>query len=212
VSAAVELDVLRRAVPGARTAWEPVQWPYAAVQQTVAGRRAAATALVEAGAERRVVPRGSDGRPCFPRGFAGSIAHTSRLAVAIVVPGAAGVGIDIESEDVSARVARFILREPERRALLRPAGRYSARDLFAAKEAAFKALSGAAVCDGLPFWRIALTPAGGALLASCGEVSARVRVRSGDASLAVAIRRPDEPRRAVGGSRLDQVSEREEET
>ncbi|MFC8720834.1 4'-phosphopantetheinyl transferase superfamily protein, partial [Kitasatospora sp. NPDC057198] len=136
----------------------------------------------------RVVPRGPGGRPCFPRGFAGSVSHTDRLAVAVVLPGAAGVGVDIESAAIGPRVAAFVLRERERLELLPPAGKYAPRDLFAAKEAAFKALSGAGPPGDLLFWRIELRPAGGALTASYRGVPVTVWTSSvEDLSLAVAV-------------------------
>jgi 4'-phosphopantetheinyl transferase EntD len=189
--AAVELEVPAGAVAtGAWTEWRPVRRPYGPLQQSAAGRRAAAAALAATGAVDRVVLRDPDGRPRFPRGFAGSIAHTDRLAVSMVVPGAAAVGVDIESAVISPRVARFVLRERERRMLLPPAGEYTPRELFAAKEAAFKALYGTGTLDGFLFWRIELSLPDGALIASYRGVPVPVWVRSKeDLSLAVAIRR-----------------------
>jgi 4'-phosphopantetheinyl transferase EntD len=154
-------------VEGAR----PVPWPYGRDQQFAAGRCAAAAALASAGSAVRVVARETGGRPAFPPGYAGSIAHTDRLAVAVVVPGASGVGVDIEDAEISARVTRFVLREEERRALL---GHYTARELFAAKEAAFKAMND----DGLLFWRIGLEQAGGTLIASHRGEAVPVWVRT----------------------------------
>jgi 4'-phosphopantetheinyl transferase EntD len=160
----------------------PVLSPYGRAQQFAAGRCAAAAALASAGSAVRVVAREPDGRPAFPPGFAGSIAHTDRLAVAVVVPGAAAVGVDIEDAEISARVAGFVLREGERRTLL---DRYTARELFAAKEAAFKAMNG----DGLLFWRIELEQSNGTLIASHRGEALPVWVRT-DIGLtkAVAIR------------------------
>jgi 4'-phosphopantetheinyl transferase EntD len=170
-----------------------VRRPYGPPQQFAAGRRAAAAALAATGAADLIVPRDRDGRPHFPRGFAGSISHTDHLAVAVVVPGAAAVGVDIESAVISSRVARFVLRGRERRGLLPPDGAYTPRELFAVKEAAFKALC--ALCasgtpDDLLFWRVELSASGDALIASYRDVSLPVWVRSeADLSLAVAIRR-----------------------
>lgn len=186
---AVGLEVPAGAATDAWTEWRPVRRPYGPLQQFEAGRRAAAAALAAAGAGERTVPRDPDGWPCFPRGFAGSIAHTDRLAVAMVVPGAAAVGVDIESAVISPRVARFILREWERQMLLPPAGDYTPRELFAAKEAAFKALYDTGAQDDFLFWRIELSPSDGALIASYRGVPVPVWVRSeADLSLAVAIR------------------------
>lgn len=163
--------------------------PYGPPQQFEAGRRAAAAALAAAGAADRSVPRESDGRPRFPRGFAGSIAHTDRMAVAVVVPGADAVGVDIESAVISPRAARFVLRERERRMLLPPAGKYTSRELFAAKEAAFKALYSTGTLKEFLFWLIELNQSDGALIASYQGVPVPVWVRSAeDLTLAVAIR------------------------
>jgi 4'-phosphopantetheinyl transferase EntD len=172
------------------TQWRSVRRPYGPSQQFAAGRRAAAAALAASGAADRIVPRESDGRPRFPRGFAGSIAHTDRLAVAVVVPGADAVGVDIESAVICPRVASFVLRGRERRMLLPPAGKYTPRELFAAKEAAFKALYDRGKLDDFLFWWIELTRSDGVLIASYRGASVPVWVRSeSDLSLALAIRR-----------------------
>ncbi|MFI0721872.1 4'-phosphopantetheinyl transferase superfamily protein [Streptomyces sp. NPDC021224] len=184
-------DLPAGAAAGARLAWRPVRRPYGPHEQSAAGRRAAAAALAAAGSARRTVPGGpGGGRPDFPPGFAGSISHTQRLAVALVVPGAAAVGVDAESAEIAPRVARFVLREQERNMLLAPAGEYAARDLFSAKEAAFKALSGIAGTGDFLFWRIELTRSGDALTASYRDVAVPVWIRSTeDLSFAVAILR-----------------------
>lgn len=182
--------------PGAHFQWRPVRPPHGRDEQSAAGRAAVAAALAEAGSTDLVVPREPDGRPRFPQGFAGAIAHTDSVAVAVVVPGAEAVGVDIEDAVISPRVARFVLRDRERDALLRPAGAYSARDLFAAKEAAFKALcslgggGGLGGPDQFLFWWIELDQTDGTLVASYRGVSVPVWVRSEPRlSLAVAIRR-----------------------
>jgi 4'-phosphopantetheinyl transferase EntD len=182
------------AATGARAEWRPVRRPYGPDQQFAAGRRAAAAALTATGSATRTVPRDCDGRPLFPPGFAGSIAHTDRLAVAVVVPGAVAAGVDIENAVISPRVARFVLREQERRMLLPPAGEYTPRELFAAKEAAFKALYDTGTLDNFLFWRIELALSDalsdGPLIASYRSVPVPVWVRSEKGiSLAVAIRR-----------------------
>jgi 4'-phosphopantetheinyl transferase EntD len=175
--------------PGAHVEWQPVPPPYGPREQSAAGRRAAAAALAAAGSADRTVPRAPGGRPCFPRGFPGSIAHTDRLAVAVVVPGSAAVGVDIESAVVSPRMARFVLREEERRTLLPPAGQYSPRELFCAKEAAFKALDGTGAGIGRLFWRIELVHRRGRLVASHGAAPVPVWVRSEEGlSFAMAVR------------------------
>jgi 4'-phosphopantetheinyl transferase EntD len=180
------------AVPGAhvRMRWCAVRPPYGPVEQSAAGRRAASAALIAAGAGDPVVSRRDDGRPRFPPGFAGSISHTDRVAVAVVAPGVAGVGVDIENMAIGDRVARFVLRESERGALLAPAAEFNARELFAAKEAAFKVLYGPDTRDDLLFWRVELSRYGDALTASYRGRRVPVWVRSEpELSLAVALLR-----------------------
>ncbi|MET7641815.1 4'-phosphopantetheinyl transferase superfamily protein [Streptomyces sp. NPDC005438] len=168
----------------------PVWPPYGPAQQTAAGRRAAALALASAGCGSRLVPREADGRPRFPPGFAGSISHTASLAAAVVVPGAVAVGVDIEDADIDARTAAFVCREEERATLLPPVGGHTARELFAAKEAAFKALNDVGPPGGFPFWRVGLSPSESRLTASYREVSLPVWVSTREGlSFAVAIRR-----------------------
>jgi 4'-phosphopantetheinyl transferase EntD len=174
---------------GARIEWRPVRRPYGPRQQFTAGREAAAAALEAAGAAERAVPRDLDGRPRFPRGFAGSIAHTDRLAVTVVAPGAMGVGIDIESAAISPRVARFVLRGRERQTLLPPGGAYTPRELFAVKEAAFKALYDAEKLSDFLFWQVELSRSGSGLIASYRGAQVPVWVHSDEKlSLALAIR------------------------
>ncbi|MFE5597713.1 4'-phosphopantetheinyl transferase superfamily protein [Streptomyces coelicoflavus] len=185
----VELDVPAGVAPGASIGWHPVPAPHGPAQQYTAGRRAAAAALASAGSAEATVPRERDGRPCFPSGFAGSISHTDNLAVALVVPGAEAVGVDIESGAVGPRMTRFILGERERHVLLPPVGAYTPRELFAAKEAAFKALNGTGSLGDFLFWRIELSQADGALTATYRGEPVVVWVRSKpDFSFAVAIR------------------------
>ncbi|MEU4729802.1 MULTISPECIES: 4'-phosphopantetheinyl transferase superfamily protein [unclassified Streptomyces] len=185
-----EPDLPEGLAPDTWIEFHPVPSPHGPAQQSVAGRCAAATVLARAGSADRIVPREPDGRPRFPRGFAGSISHTDHLAVAVVVPGAEAVGVDIESETVTPRMAAFVLRERERHMLLPPAGEYTARDLFVAKEAAFKALNGIGTLGEFLFWRIELRQSGDALIASYRDEPVPVWVRSGaELSFAVAIRR-----------------------
>ncbi|MGW1677386.1 4'-phosphopantetheinyl transferase superfamily protein [Saccharopolyspora sp. NPDC002376] len=185
---AVELEVPGAA--GAAVEWHPVRPPHGPPEQFAAGRRAASAALAAAGSADRTVPRAPGGRPRFPPGFPGSISHTDQVAVAVVVPGAAAVGVDVESADIGPRVTAFVLRARERRTLLSPVGEYTPRELFAAKEAAFKAISGTGAVGEFLFWQVELSPAGGALAASYRGAQVPVRIRSAaDLSFALAIRR-----------------------
>ena len=184
------LEVPADVAPGVCVEWHAVEAPYAPAQQFAAGRRAAAAALAAAGSTDLNVPRDPDGRPRFPRGFPGSIAHTEHLAVAVVAPGATAVGVDIENAAIGPRITEFVLHERERRTLLAPAGQHISRDLFAAKEATFKALYGTGAVDDFPFWQIELGQSDGMLVASYRGVSVPVWVRSGaELSLAVAVQR-----------------------
>jgi 4'-phosphopantetheinyl transferase EntD len=187
---AVELELPVSVAARTALGIHPVPWPHGPAQQFAAGRCAAAAALASAGSADRVVPRDPDGRPVFPRGFPGSISHTERMAVAAVVPGAEAVGVDIENAAVTERMVRFVFRQRERETLLAPAGEYVPRELFVAKEAAFKALNGIGAPGDFLFWQIELSRSGGTLNASYGGESVPVWVRSQpDLSLAVAIRR-----------------------
>lgn len=176
--------------PGMSVRTSSVPPPHGPAEQFTAGRRAAAAALAAAGSTERTVPRAKDGRPLFPRGFAGSISHSGRLAVAAVVPGAEAVGVDIEPTVITPRVAAFCLREQERRRLLAPVGSYTARDLFAAKEAAFKAMNCLGTLGEFLFWQIRLSQCDGALTATYRGESVPLWIRAeADLSFAVAIRR-----------------------
>ncbi|GIJ24453.1 4'-phosphopantetheinyl transferase family protein [Micromonospora lutea] len=206
------LRSLATAAPGSYLEWRPVPPPYGPGEQFAAGRQAAAAALAAAGSVIRTVPRAADGRPSFPTGYPGSIAHTDRLAVAAVVPGAAGVGVDIEDAAITPRMIKFFLYERERRTLLAPAGQHSPVELFSAKEAAFKALAGTAFGKDLLFWRIELVRSETGLVASFGGRSVPVwTYAEAGSSVALAVRRggtaaPDGPGRPArdGASREEQ--------
>lgn len=186
----VESAAPRGAAPLMSMETSRVAPPHGPAEQFAAGRRAAAAALAAAGSAGRTVERARDGRPLFPQGFAGSISHTGRLAVALVVPGAEAVGVDIETAAVTPRMAAFVLREQERRLLLAPAGPYTARDLFAAKEAAFKALNCIGTLGEFLFWQIHLSRPEGVLTATYRGESVPVWIHpQADLSSAVAIRR-----------------------
>ena len=118
--------------------------------QRAAGERAAAAALAAAGSRELVLRgRGEDGCPLFPRGYAGSIAHTDQVAVAVAAERSqaiAALGIDVEvASALEARDAELVLN-PAERALVaaHPSPDWFATLLWTAKEAAFKAWSAAA--------------------------------------------------------------------
>ncbi|QEU72727.1 4'-phosphopantetheinyl transferase superfamily protein [Streptomyces nitrosporeus] len=155
--------------------------PHGPHEQHRAGRAAAADALRRSGSTKLEVGRRPDGAPVFPAGFAGSIAHTPRLAVAAVCRAeeARGVGVDLETDTVQERLHRILLREEERESLWVPADEPTLRRLFVAKEAAFKAFSACEEPVARTFWRIRLeqaAPGAGRLLARAGDERAWVRV------------------------------------
>ncbi|MEU8290707.1 4'-phosphopantetheinyl transferase superfamily protein [Streptomyces pseudogriseolus] len=117
-------------------------------REFLAGRLAARRALRSVGLTCGDVPRAGR-RPVFPPGYAASITHDAGLAVAVArPPGHTGpAGCDLELGRFPLEAARLVLREDEE-AWLHDAGPALAparlRAVFSAKEAAWKALYGAA--------------------------------------------------------------------
>ncbi|QPP05415.1 4'-phosphopantetheinyl transferase superfamily protein [Streptomyces bathyalis] len=172
----------------------PVRPPRTVAEQHRAGRLATAAALRRAGSRVRTVGRRRDGAPKFPPGIAGSLTHTEDLAVAAVAPGARGVGVDLEPRLPERRLHRFLLNEEERALLWRDGDRAGLRRLFAAKEAAFKALSGYRGAHGGLFWRVRLVLFGDQLWARAGDQYALVRAAAApDFAFAVAVRLDEPP-------------------
>ncbi|MFD6323178.1 4'-phosphopantetheinyl transferase superfamily protein, partial [Streptomyces sp. NPDC058442] len=134
-----------------------------------AGRRAAGAVLRRAGSPTTTVGRRSSGAPVFPDGYAGSVTHVHGLAVAAVAPGAQGVGVDLEFRLPEPRLHRFLLDDTERELLWPDGDRERLRRLFAAKEAAFKALTDCHDGHGGLFWRVRLRPYGDGLWARAGD-------------------------------------------
>jgi 4'-phosphopantetheinyl transferase EntD len=130
-----ERALVARAVPGR-------------VRAFALGRYAAKQALVHAGAPPGPLLAGRDRAPLWPKGFVGSIAHTTGIAVAVAARAevAGGLGVDVEKAiPLSAELWERVLVPTEHAALLRaPAdhrGRLALR-VFCAKEAVYKAWSG----------------------------------------------------------------------
>ena len=111
-----------------------------------AGRRAMATALSRAGAPRPVEGHEPDGRPRWPAGWSGSVAHGAGWAVAAVTRTGRPVGVDVERAGALAlEDAVLVLDERERAAAAAaPDAAAMATVLWSAKESAFKAWSTAA--------------------------------------------------------------------
>lgn len=122
----------------------------------LAGRRAAALALVDQGASSIRVTVGAAGEPRWPPGWTGSIAHVHEacskkgLALAAVRQrnrggaSAEGVGVDVENladADQVRAMERLVIRRDEDRALQRLGldRRSALTVVFSAKESFFKA-------------------------------------------------------------------------
>ncbi|MEZ5964294.1 MAG: 4'-phosphopantetheinyl transferase superfamily protein [Planctomycetota bacterium] len=111
------------------------------------GRIAAHAALAAVGAAPAPLLAGSDRAPSWPAGFAGSLAHTDDVAVAVAGrdDGELALGIDVErARELEPDLWPTITTARERAwlavpAALRPGRR--ALDVFCAKEAVYKAWS-----------------------------------------------------------------------
>ncbi len=106
-----------------------------------AGRVAARAALAELGCAPCALPANPDRVPHWPKGFAGCITHCDDLCLAVASSEACGIGVDLEpATDLPADLWPEILLPGELarvKAARQPA--VSARMVFCAKEAAFKA-------------------------------------------------------------------------
>ena len=111
---------------------------------TATGRNLARQLLVDAGGAPALIGRGQGGRPLFPPGFTGSIAHDDAVAVCILGPASAAVGIDVEPAlPLPAEILHDVVTSPAERALIGEpplkANLLLARLLFCCKEAVYKA-------------------------------------------------------------------------
>lgn len=162
--------------------------PGTGAAQHRAGRDAVGAALRRAGSPVTSVGRGYSGAPVCPAGFPASVSHSTALAVAAVAPGARGVGVDVEPRCPDLRLHRFLLDGRERAELWPEGDPLGLRRLFAAKEAAFKALSECVDAHGGLFWRVRLSRHEGRLWARAGDRYALVGELTAPAfSLAVAV-------------------------
>lgn len=121
----------------------------AAVARAVAGRRAefaagraaARRALEALGHERVAIPMAEDRAPVWPEGVVGSLSHSATACIAVVARADRykSLGVDIEPYDpLPEDIVHEIGREDEI-AGIGPDRRLAARQLFSAKEAAYKA-------------------------------------------------------------------------
>jgi 4'-phosphopantetheinyl transferase EntD len=108
-----------------------------------AGRTAARQALVALGADVAAIPMGADRAPVWPEGVVGSITHAGGHALAAVarVADFAGLGLDIEpATTLAPDLVSDIAMAPEQAWLWgQPDPLMSAKQVFVAKEAAYKA-------------------------------------------------------------------------
>lgn len=104
-----------------------------------AGRQAARQALAALGHPAAALPMGPDRAPLWPSGIAGSIAHAAGIAVAAVRSGPP-IGVDVEEDAALSPDLWPVILSPEEQRSLPPGdtGR-QVRQVFAAKEALFKA-------------------------------------------------------------------------
>ncbi|MBY0350380.1 4'-phosphopantetheinyl transferase [Tabrizicola sp.] len=140
----VALALCSLAAADARDLW-PAERPAIAgavplrLAEFAAGRQAARAALAALGQEPVALPMGPDRAPLWPPGIAGSISHTAGLAAAVARRGAP-LGLDIEDDaPLPSDLWPVIAGEDERAALPRGETGRGIRQIFAAKEALFKA-------------------------------------------------------------------------
>lgn len=112
------------------------------------GRIAARRALHALAADVEAIPIDVDGRPRWPAGIVGSIAHSEGLAVASAACGKRlrGHGIDMEplSRHIGPQAEKWILTEKERCWIGEAEAVHWPLILFCAKEATYKAFSAVA--------------------------------------------------------------------
>ncbi|MHA6326929.1 4'-phosphopantetheinyl transferase family protein [Roseivivax sp. CAU 1753] len=124
----IEQAAVSRAVAGRRA-------------EFAAGRQAAREALATLGHPPVAIPMAEDRAPVWPAGIVGSLSHSATACIAVVARAdrIASLGVDIEPYDpVPEDIVHEIGREDEI-AGIGPDRRLAARQLFSAKEAAYKA-------------------------------------------------------------------------
>jgi 4'-phosphopantetheinyl transferase EntD len=119
------------------------RWSPERLREFVVGRRCAARALADAGAIELDVKVGPHRQPIWPRGFVGSITHSSSFALAAVGRSSQVISVGVDSEPILdepslAAVAPLALHRSEQQ---RVEGRLDlATVVFSAKESLFKCL------------------------------------------------------------------------
>ncbi len=118
----------------------------ARLAEFTAGRVAARQAMAALGLPPAAVPMGADRAPLWPAGLVGSISHGGGACLAILAPRrrVSALGLDIEPDDpLPADIIDDVLTRSERAAIAHLpalAQGQTARLIFAAKEAAYKAI------------------------------------------------------------------------
>lgn len=171
------LDGVRAAGITLQGATAPVPAPGDTNQQFLAGRRAAEAALRGSGSRGARIGRRRDGAPVFPPGTAGSITHIPELAIAVVAPAphrGYGIGVDLQAGPIPGGAGQVLLDDGERDRFFRNGSQDTMRWLIAAKEAAFKALSGERAAHGGIYWRVRLTFSDGLWWGHAGDRRARI--------------------------------------
>lgn len=103
------------------------------LREYAAGRAALRRAMAGIGLPQVAVPMNPDRSPALPPGLAASITHSATACLAAAMPGARGLGIDIEpDEPLPPDLAAEILTHGDDT-------RFGTRLVFSAKEALYKA-------------------------------------------------------------------------
>lgn len=170
----------------------------------LAGRLCAEHALAQLGAQPEWIARDALGAPCWPTGFAGSIAHTSSLACAAVAPVDSTLGVGIDSERIADTDTVHHIRKacctPRENELLFGAGddEVIATVIFSVKESYYKAIS-ARVGRVVEFdevevrhidvreGRVSLTPVSSPLVGLVPPVQALLRICDGGVHTSVVL-------------------------
>nr|WP_255702896.1 4'-phosphopantetheinyl transferase superfamily protein [Roseivivax sp. GX 12232] len=124
----VEEAAVARAVAGRRS-------------EFAGGRRAARRALAALGHPPVAIPMAEDRSPVWPEGFVGSVSHCAAACIAVVArtEGFAALGVDIEPYDPLPEDLLPEIGSEAELAGVGPDRRLAGRQLFSAKEAAYKA-------------------------------------------------------------------------
>lgn len=111
-------------------------------REFAAGRRAARAALAGIGMAPAAIPMGPDRAPVWPKGATGTLSHGAGTCLALAgrIVDWAGLGLDLEpAEPLPGNILHLICTPAERDTVTRDQTALLARQIFCAKEAAYKA-------------------------------------------------------------------------